>query len=141
MRKSKFLILTFDYELFLGKRSGSVINCLINPTNRLLNLFLKYDIQTAFFIDTVYLMRMEALANQYAPVGRDLAKIKSQLTDIVKQGHYIFHHIHPHWLDAEYLENENQWDLSNTSKLTFDKISKDEQTKIMSFSDAFLTKI
>jgi hypothetical protein len=135
------LILTFDYELFLGKRSGTVDNCLIIPTNHLLELFSKYNIQTLFFIDTVYLMRMELLSNTEARVKNDFRKIRNQLVEIVKQGHYVFHHIHPHWLDAKYMKSENQWDLSDTSKLTFDKISEEEQNRIMSYSDSFLNEI
>ncbi|MFW5804692.1 MAG: hypothetical protein ACOCWG_05635, partial [bacterium] len=142
MKKNRAILLTFDYELFLGNKSGFVENCLICPTNLLLKMFEKNSVSPAlFFIDTVYIMKMEALAKDYRIVKEDLDKIRKQLINIVKQGHYIFHHIHPHWLDAKYMANDNQWDLSDTSKLTFDKISQAEQSEIMNYSDSFLKKI
>ena len=40
----KQLLVTFDYELFLGNRSGSVDECMITPTNKLVILLGKYII-------------------------------------------------------------------------------------------------
>ncbi|HOE03778.1 MAG TPA: hypothetical protein PLZ52_01055 [Bacteroidales bacterium] len=139
--QNKHLILTFDYELFLGKQSGTVDNCLIIPTNHLLELFSKYSIQAIFFVDTVYLMRMEELANDYQLVKEDLQKIRNQLTLLVESGHYIFHHIHPHWLNAKYLHEINQWDLSDTSKLRFKDITDSEREMIFAYSNQFLVEI
>ncbi|MBK7667512.1 MAG: hypothetical protein IPJ32_09355 [Sphingobacteriaceae bacterium] len=50
------LLFTFDYELFLGKRSGTVENCILKPTDKILELFSKYKVTKAiFFVDTTYL--------------------------------------------------------------------------------------
>ncbi len=141
MKKNKALLLTFDYELFLGKSSGTVDNCLIIPTNHLLDLFDKHNIQAVFFVDTVYIMRMIELSKDFDAVRKDLEKIRKQLLDIIRKGHSVFHHIHPHWLDSVYLFEINQWDLSNITKLTFDKISEEERSKIMAFSNDFLLQI
>ena len=35
------IAITWDYELFFGERSGSVAQCMLEPTNRLLSLAAK----------------------------------------------------------------------------------------------------
>ena len=35
MQKSKQILLTFDYELGLGVKSGNVDNCILNPTKEI----------------------------------------------------------------------------------------------------------
>lgn len=137
----KTILLTFDYELFLGKRSGTVDNCLIKPTDLLLNILSRHKFQGIFFIDTVYLMRMSELLKDYQVIKEDFKKIEHQLIELIKNGHKIFHHIHPHWLDARYLTEINQWELTDTSKLTFENISDNEREIIMSFSDNFLNQL
>jgi hypothetical protein len=107
----KQLLITFDYELFLGSRSGSVQNCLIKPGDLLLEALSKYKISKAiFFVDTTYLLKLRSQKNENC--AADFLKIKDQLIRVLKDGHYIFPHLHPHWIDAKYLEAQNQWDLS-----------------------------
>ena len=135
------LLLTFDYELFLGKRSGSVDNCLIIPTNRLLEILKKRNKTAIFFIDTTYINRLEETAKKHESAKKDYHKIYNQLTEIAKNGHYLFHHLHPHWLDAVYLPDENQWDLSIDKKFTFFNLTNNEQEEIFKYSNNFLKSI
>ena len=79
----KKLLLTFDYELFLGNKSGTVDNCLIIPTDMLLNVMERNGAKAIFFVDTAYIMRMEDLKDKYANVRNDLLKIKQQLQTIL----------------------------------------------------------
>lgn len=137
----KNILLTFDYELFLGDRSGSVENCLIKPTDLILDVLTRNNAKAIFFIDTTYLFRLNELAEKYTECKQDLEKIISQLSNLVHNGHYIFHHLHPHWLDAVYLESENQWDLSNNTRFSFNDISKVEREIIFEFSYKFLKQI
>jgi hypothetical protein len=118
-----------------------VENCLIKPSNILLNILSKHKLQGIFFVDTVYLMRMRELSKEFQIIKEDFQKINYQLVEIIEKGHSVFHHIHPHWLDAKYKPEINQWELSDTSKLTFEKISKKERDIIMTFSDDFLNNI
>ena len=46
--ESKQVLFTFDYELFLGHRSGSVENCMILPTKKLLEVLKKYRAKVLF---------------------------------------------------------------------------------------------
>ena len=135
------LLLTFDYELFLGNRSGSVDNCLINPTNEILEILRRHNQIGVFFIDTTYLFRLTKLVNEYKSVKLDFEKIKKQLIKIVADGHYIFHHLHPHWLDAKYIINTNEWDLSDNSRFVFQLLNKQEREQIFDFSFNFLSEI
>lgn len=120
--KKKNILFTFDYELFLGQRSGSVIKCCIEPTNSLIKIFDQYEIKNAlFFVDTTYLLRLKENLNIKAQ--EDFKKIKEQLQNLIQKDHYVFPHIHPHWLDAEYLSDINQWDLKNDAKYRFSTLS------------------
>lgn len=137
----KKILLTFDYELFLGTESGSVDNCLIIPTDMLLNVMERHQTKAFFFVDTIYIMRMCELADSNTNVKRDLEKIRQQLLHIVKSGHKIYHHIHPHWIDAQYNETENQWNLSNDEHYCVETLSEEQKTRIFDFSVSFLSEI
>lgn len=137
----KNILITFDYELFLGKRSGIAGNCLISPTDKILEILDKHNVKAVFFIDTIYIKRLEEIAPDNIKARNDLELIIRQLGDILGKGHYLYHHIHPHWLDAIYLEDINQWDLSNTAKFTFNSISEDERAALFSYSCQFLNSI
>lgn len=140
MKLIKKILFTFDYELFLGSKSGSVQKCLIEPTNELLKLFDKYKIKnTIFFVDTSYLMRLKNEENENCK--KDFDSISNQLTILVNKGHYVFPHIHPHWLDAIYLSEINQWSLSNFSKYRFYSTSLNEKEKLFSESLKILNDI
>ena len=45
-------------------------------------------------------------------VKEDLILLRYQIEDILKRGHRIELHIHPHWLDAKYCE-DGSWDFSD----------------------------
>ena len=46
---TKNILLTFDYELFLGHISGSVNDCLILPTNKILSILSDQNIKHSMF--------------------------------------------------------------------------------------------
>src|SRR6478609_9323839 len=112
MKKS--VLLTFDYELFQGTKSGSVKNCLIKPTSRLLPILDQYGAKSVFFVDMLYVYRLSEIVEGYPKAKADFNLIKHQIMEFANRGHYVFNHLHPHWLDAKYIAEENQWDLSNT---------------------------
>src|SRR5882757_1817531 len=100
MKKS--LLLTFDYELFLGKSSGSVQECMKQPTKLLQKVLSRHGVTAIFFVDTTYLLTVEKNAKKYAVCREDLEAVSKQVQELIMDGHYVFPHIHPHWLDAEY---------------------------------------
>ncbi len=93
--------LTFDYELFFGERSGSVEKCLLIPTDRLLQLFGKYQIRATFFADASYLLMLKSDALVNAISAKEFELISIQLQKMVQLGHEIGLHIHPHWMESE----------------------------------------
>jgi hypothetical protein len=137
----KSLLVTFDYELFLGKRSGSVENCLIKPTEQILQVLRKYNQKSLFFIDTTYMLRLSEEKSQHLNASIDYDRICKQLIELAQAGHWLFHHLHPHWLDADYIPEINQWDLSKNQRFVFSSISENEKDKIFNFSNEFLNKI
>ena len=48
---------TWDYEMFFGHKSGSVNRCMIEPTNRLLEISRRYNSKFTFFVDTGMLVK------------------------------------------------------------------------------------
>lgn len=139
--RKKILLFTFDYELFLGKRSGTVQECLIKPTYHLLSLLQKADFKAIFFIDTIYLIRLKEIAINNAAATNDLNVINEQLKIMLQQGHYIFPHLHPHWLDAVYLPGLNEWCLMNTRYYQFSSLSAEQQSYLFNSSVKIIQSI
>lgn len=137
----KYLLITFDYELFLGPRSGIVKECLIEPTEEIRKILSKQQVHGIFFVDTTYLITLEKYSEKYEACRKDLEAIKTQLQHLVSDGHYIFPHIHPHWLDAKYLENEHQFTLQDISRYRFHKLQQDEKDYLFNESIEALLKI
>ena len=103
------LFITFDYELFLGPKTGSVENCLIRPTERYLELAERLGIHYIFFVDVLYLLKLrEHMANHEAS-KKDYHLIIVQLSEAVKRGHDIQLHLHPQWFYSSY--DEGGWKL------------------------------
>ena len=99
MNKKK-IVLTFDYELFFGKKSGSIEKCLLEPTKKLLEISKKNNIKMTFFVDVLFYQKLLEVDINSAN------KIKKQLQSLVKNGHRIELHLHPHWLDAVYKDGK-----------------------------------
>ena len=92
----KKIIISFDYELLLCDESGSVQKSILDPTNQLLNALDAVGGKSTLFVDYLRLKYMDAEND----VTRNESRlIKEQLKDIVKRGHRIELHIHPHWGD------------------------------------------
>lgn len=140
MKQSKNILFTFDYELFLGTTSGIVQKCLIEPTHLILKILEKYNIQHAvFFVDTTYLLRLKRENNESCK--KDYSLIVNQINKMVNSGHYVFPHIHPHWLDAVYNSEINQWHLNDYSKYRFHNVAAQEREEVFKESIYLLKSI
>ncbi len=134
------IIFTFDYELFLGYSSGSVEECLIYPTKELINIFKKRNVRAIFFVDTLFLIRLKEQSFISNKAKIDFQLILDQLNDIAKQ-HDIYLHLHPHWLDAVYHEENGIWDLSNHCRYTFEEFTSSEVYEMFSQSLEILREV
>ena len=93
------VLLTFDVELFLGKTSGTLENCIIKPTNLILEQLEKYSAVGTFFIDASYLLFLKKYS-----LDADLEKMGLLINKIEATNNEVALHIHPHWVDATYSE-------------------------------------
>ena len=135
------LLLTFDYELFLGGKSGTVNNCLIKPTDLILKLLKKNNLSSIFFVDTIYLYRLKEIAQLNITARNDFDLIINQLRQVIDSKGYVFHHLHPHWLDAVYNYENNEWDLSDKSRFTLFNLSRKELEFVFASSTKILDEI
>ncbi len=141
MTKKKLLLITFDYELFLGEKSGSVQECLISPTDVLLDSLKKYGLKAYFFIDTVYLLRLKEEAVEHSLAKADLDRITTQFIQIIESGHEIYPHIHPHWMDAIYDSRINQWCLNEKRYYKFSSLPADRKADLFERSFQLIRSI
>ena len=136
----KNILLTFDYELFLGENSGSVYNSILKPTEIILNSLKKLNLKNSlFFVDTLYLYRLKNIEHHKAQT--DYARIYKQLIEILKNGHFIYAHIHTHWFNADYNSGINRWHLSNLLHYRFHSITKEQQQQSFEFSINFIKEL
>jgi len=106
------IILTVDYEVF-GNGSGCVDRCVIDPSERMMQLCEKYNAKMTFFVDVCEYLAFKKVkeSNKFKDGFDPAQKIDEQLKDIVKRGHDVQLHLHPQWLDYKYLGNNN-WKLN-----------------------------
>lgn len=137
MRKKK-VILSFDYELFFGDRSGTVQKTLIEPTNQLLDAMDSVGFKGNFFVDWQMLKYLMAEGTERTDV--DYALIESQLKDLIRRGHRIELHIHPHWVDAKY-NGDGTWDFSEFCHYSLNTFTEDEIIEMFKEGSELLTSI
>lgn len=136
----KKLLITYDYELFLGNRSGNIQDCLLKPTLQTIAVLKKYNARAIFFVDTTYLLQLKKRSDVTA-CKKDFDRVTEQLRQLIQAGHYVFPHLHPHWLDAEYLKESNEWRLNEISKYRFHNITDSEKQEVFDGSLQLLKEI
>jgi len=104
--------------MFFGHKSGSVSRCMIEPTDRLLEISKRYNSKFTFFVDTGMLVK----GNETDAFNSDLSLIKEQINCCDNEGHEIGLHIHPHWEDAVW---ESGWKFDLSRYKLSDFASKD----------------
>lgn len=134
----KKVILSFDYELFFGDRSGTVQKTLIEPTNKLLDAMDSVGFKGNFFVDWQMIKYIEQEKDKRCQ--NDYLLIVEQLKDIVRRGHRIELHIHPHWVDAKY-NGDGTWDFSDFSHYSLNSFSEDEIVSMFKEGVDLLTEI
>ncbi len=136
--KKKKVILSYDYELFFGDQSGTVWKSLIEPTNLLLNAMDNARLRGNFFVDWQMLKYLRLETDERAQ--SDYIAIVNQLKDMVRRGHRIELHIHPHWVDAKY-NGDGTWNFDNFTHYSLSSFSKEEITQMFTEGTELLTSI
>lgn len=134
----KKVILSFDYELFFGERSGTVQKTLIEPTNQLLDAMDSVGFKGNFFVDWQMLKYLKAEGTERTDA--DYALIENQLKDMIKRGHRIELHIHPHWVDAKY-NGDGTWDFSEFRHYSLNTFTEEEIVDMFKEGATLLTGI
>jgi hypothetical protein len=96
----KTIVLTLELELFFGSDSGTVENSMIRPVRKLLELVAKHKMKFTVFWDVMHYIRICQLANDTPDLQLDKELIENEIKHLLKEGHDIQMHIHPHWLDS-----------------------------------------
>jgi len=119
--------ITFDYELFFGATSGSAQKCILEPTEKLIDIAKKHQVSFTFFVDAGYLFQLKHNLHHFK-CQEDFQLISEQLKRLVSLGHEIGLHIHPHWEDS--LFNNNEW-IINTTRYKLDSFTESEVERII----------
>jgi hypothetical protein len=141
VKMKKHLVFTFDYELFLGKKSGRPEDCILLPTERIRYLMKRYSAKAIFFVDTTYLSALKKYSKFHPACDHDFNRIALQIHQLIDDGHYVYPHIHPHWEDATYDPISKEFDLSNVGKYRFNMLNKHQQEDVFGASMRILTDI
>jgi hypothetical protein len=128
------IILTFDYELFLGHHSGSVDNCMIRPTREILKRLRAHGATALFFVDATYLCRIESSDPQ------SFARVAGQIGEMLDAGCEVGLHLHPHWLDA--LQGaDGTWCLDDISRYRLHTLNPKALAEVFGESLACLRRV
>lgn len=111
------IFLTMDYELFFGEESGSAEKCMLEPTEKLLNICKKHNIGITYFVDAGYLLKLEFYLVEHPSLKITFDKIVQQLKELLKTGNDIQLLIHPHWENASFDGKSWQMNINGNYKL------------------------
>jgi hypothetical protein len=84
-----------------------------------------------FFADLTWLWRCEQQPNFQPAAKAEIDKVWQQLQWLINKGHYVFPHVHPHWLDAEFVEDMGEWDLSDNRRYAMYSLQPLERMALM----------
>jgi len=132
------IYITLDYELFFGETSGSVDNCIIKPTQDLLNILEPYNIKMTCFVDSGYLIALQKQKDLFPQLEKDYKKVTQQIKYLADNKHGIELHIHPHWEDSYYDGEKWIFDMSRYKLADF---NEDEVKDIVTRYTDVLKKI
>ncbi|AII13936.1 hypothetical protein CIG1485E_0057 [Campylobacter iguaniorum] len=120
----KKIILTFDYELYLGKDSGTIDKCMLEPTQKILESLKRHNANGIFFIDANFLV----ILKQQCLSGYQM--VKKQILDMLKNGNDIGLHIHPHWIDS-YMISKDRWSFRSYENFRIHNLNKEQISSIL----------
>lgn len=128
------IILTFDYEIFFGEKSGTFENCIYKPVEKLRKVMNEENIKGIFFIDILYYIKML----EYPELEEIRVLMKQQIQDLLRDGHDIELHLHPHWINSSYEKGE--WKFKY-SKYRFEQLTLSERDEVFEKGVNYLLEI
>jgi len=100
------LVFTLDYEIY-GNGCGSLKELVLDPTQRLADLFRQYSAPLVIFAEAIELARIKEVRSDAA-----IDAVEEQLRSLRDAGHEIALHLHPWWSNARYKDGAWQLDWS-----------------------------
>ena len=132
------IFVTLDYELFFGSKSGSVEQCIIEPTQALLDIVEPLDVKFTCFVDSGYLIALERQMDEFPRLKQDYDKVTDQIRYLSQNGHGIELHVHPHWEDSRF--DGNRW-IFDTKRYKLAEFDEQEVLRIVTDYTQILKKI
>lgn len=112
-------LLTFDYEVYFGARTGSVERCLLDPTDALARVAAKHGAPLVFFVDAGYLLALRREMRRCHELRLAHDAVCRQLSGLARNGHELQLHVHPHWEDARWENGTWKLDLARFALHSF----------------------
>lgn len=102
------ILLTFDYELYFGRNTGTVERCMTGPTDALTRIADDNGIRLCHFVDIGFILKLEEESKKNPGLSDDYDAIRRQLEQLAEKGHDLQLHIHPHWEDSRF--HDGKWE-------------------------------
>lgn len=91
-----------------------------------------------FFVDYLMFSELEKLSDERAV--SDLKLLKDQVRDMVRRGHRIELHLHPHWIDAKY-NGDGTWDFSDFTHYSLSSLDEGTIVDMFVNGTSYLTAL
>ena len=98
-------VFTIDYEIY-GNGVGALQELVLEPAEKLRNIFKKWDSRFVAFVEVAELELIEANGTDSA-----IDQVKHQIRDLYKEGFELGLHLHPQWYNARY--EKGKWLLDH----------------------------
>lgn len=117
------IIFTLDYEIH-GNGDGSPLTLMVEPTNKLLNLFDEYGAKLTIMADVAEILKFKEYKEQ---IGRDdyhYDAIVDQLCTALYGGHDVQLHLHSSYFKAKHNQGRwcQEWSEYNFAGLPYDRM-------------------
>lgn len=105
-------VFTLDYEIY-GNGEGSLRELVLDPTQRLAELFREFSAPFVVFAEALEFAKMEEFR-----IDPDTEELRAQLRQLRGCGHEIALHLHPWWANARYVDGRWRLDWSERNICT-----------------------
>ena len=112
-------LITLDYEIFFGPRTGTLERSLLEPTRALLRVADQHGARCVFFVDAGYILRLREEMRRAPALRADYDAVCRQVEGLARAGHEVQLHIHPHWEDSRWTPGGWQMDTSRYALHSF----------------------
>ena len=130
--------ITLDYELFMGKTTGTPEKCLVEPMEQLMDMVDKYNVKMNVFVDAAYLLQVIKLKEEYPQLQRDYEAVVQNVQEIDQRGHAVQLHLHPQWCYSSY--DGEKWIL-DMDHYKLSDMPLDDQIKLVNDGIALLNSL